>query len=78
MEIINNFEEINNIKNNKIIGKFILDNSSIEFKGKNNIMYFGKGIKLKNAKLRFTGNNSLIYIDNNYMPISLNGRVGND
>lgn len=78
MEIINNFDEINNIKNNQIIGEFILDNSSIEFKGENNIMYFGKNIKLKNTKLRFTGNNSLIYIDDNYMPISLNGRVGND
>lgn len=78
MEKINSFEEINNIKNNEIIGEFILENSSIEFKGKNNIMYFGKNIKLKNTKLRFTGNNSLIYIDDNYMPISLNGRVGND
>lgn len=70
--------DIEELKENEIIGDVKLVGASIEFIGINNIFCCKKGITLENCKLRFTGNNSLIYIDENEYPISINVRVGND
>lgn len=78
MEKIENNNEISNIKENKVVGNITLNNSSIEFKGKNNILYCNGNIIIENCKLRFTGNNSIIFFDENKYPFSLNIRVGND
>lgn len=64
--------------NNKIIGNAKLDNSEIIFIGDNNIFICKNNITLENCKIRFTGSNSIIYIDENNYPMSLNMRVGND
>lgn len=64
--------------NNKIIGDIELLNSKIEFKGDNNIFICKSKLTLENCSVRFTGSNSLIYIDENFSPMSLNMRVGND
>lgn len=64
--------------NNEIIGEIQYINSSIEFKGNNNKFICNSNLTLENCKIRFTGSNSLIYIDKNDYPISLNMRVGND
>lgn len=64
--------------NNKIIGDLELLNSKIDFKGDNNVFICKSKLTLENCIVRFTGSNSLIYIDENFSPISLNMRVGND
>lgn len=64
--------------NNQIIGKVNLKNSEILFKGDNNIFLCKNELTLENCKIRFTGSNSLIYIDENPYPMSLNMRIGND
>lgn|SRR5574344_373892 len=66
------------LKDNKLVGKLILKNASIEFKGINNVIYINGSATLENCKVRFTANNSLLYIDNNLYPMSLNMRLGND
>lgn len=78
MEIILNEKQIEELRDNKIIGNLILKNASIEFSGKNNILFCNKNIEIKNCKIRFTGSDSLIYFDENKGDISLNIRVGND
>lgn len=78
MELVENSNQINNLVKNKIIGNINLKNSSIEFKGENNILFCMGDIQVENCKLRFTGNNSIIYFDENKYPFSLNIRVSND
>lgn len=78
MERIENQTQINSLVDNKLIGEIKLENSSIEFKGDNNILYCNGNISIENCKLRFTGSNSIIYFDENKYPFSLNVRVGND
>lgn len=50
---------------NQIIGNVNLINSTIEFKGENNIFICKSDLTLEHCKVRFTGSNSLIYIDDN-------------
>lgn len=64
--------------NNEIIGNINYKNALINFNGSNNKFICRNGLTLENCKIRFTGNNSLIYIDKNDYPMSLNMRVGND
>ena len=78
MEIVKDISDLENIKNNKIIGNIKLNNASVEFKGENNILYLEDMIELENCKIRFTGSNSLIYLDSNPHSFSINIRVGND
>lgn len=78
MSIITNTDELYNLEKNKIIGKFNLVNTEIEFKGSNNILCCKGEVTLENSKIRFTGNNSVIFIDENEHPFSISVRVGND
>ena len=55
--------------NNQIIGDVTYINSEIIFKGNNNILVCKGKLQLENCKIRFTGNNSLIYIDENNLSI---------
>lgn len=63
---------------NEIIGKVTYKNAKIEFKGNHNIFICKDELTLKDCNIRFTGSNSVIYIDKNNYPISINMRVGND
>lgn len=64
--------------NNQIIGNITYKNAKITFNRKNNIVHCKDGVKLENCEIRFTQNNSLLYIDKNEYPMSLNMRLGND
>lgn len=64
--------------NNSVFGDVDLINSSIDFKGNDNVFICKGKLKLKNCKIRFSGNNSLVFIDENLYPMSLNIRIGND
>ena len=66
------------LMNNEIIGNVKYNNASINFKGNNNIFICKDDLILENCNIRFTGSNSLIYIDKNDYPMSLNMRVRND
>lgn len=57
---------IGNQIDNKIVGNIKLENSTIDFgKGTGNIVYCASNILIKNSKIKFFGNNSLLYIKGN-------------
>jgi len=62
---------------NKIIGKYISENSEIIFTGKNNILYCD-GVHFLNSRLRFTGDNSVMFFDENELPLAVDARTGYD
>ncbi|WP_026491353.1 acyltransferase [Butyrivibrio sp. XPD2002] len=62
---MNNITEIDE-KGNKIVGYFPgVYQSAIVWGGSNNVLYCEKGVNLKNSKLTFNGDNSLIYLHSN-------------
>lgn len=78
MEMIKNLNEINNLKDNKIIGEPKLINSTIRFKGKNNILFCENKVELNNAHISFEDNNSLIYLSSSKHNYPLNIVIHND
>ena len=78
MEVVKEKSDISNLVDNQIYGDIELNNAQIEWKGTGNVLYCVGKIQLENCKIRFTGNHSLIYFDENLYPFSINIRVGND
>lgn len=78
MEIITNLNEIGTLKNNRFIGEPKLINSTIRFKGKNNILFCENKVELNNAHISFEDNNSLIYISSSKHNYPLNISIHND
>lgn len=65
--------------NNKILGTFpTIKNSSIEFMGKDNVLYCDKRVVLTDSNLKFKGNNSLIYLCSNINDYKLNVSIFNN
>lgn len=79
MESVKNLNDINNLKDNQIIGKPEIINSVINFKGYNNILFCEGNVKLVGAKISFEANNSLIYLSSSrYNQYPLNIVIYND
>lgn len=78
MEVVNNLEDFNNLKNNKIVGSPKLINSTIRFKGKNNILFCENKVQLNNSHITFEDNNSLIYLSSSKYNYPLNLIIHND
>lgn len=78
MEVVKEKSDISKLVENQIYGDIELKNAQIEWKGTGNVLYCVGKIQLENCKLRFTGNHSLIYFDENLYPFSIDIRVGND
>ena len=78
MEVVKEKSDISKLVDNQIYGDIELNNAQIEWKGTGNVLYCVGKIQLENCKIRFTGNHSLIYFDENLYPFSINIRVGND
>lgn len=62
MELVNTLKDIDNLRDNQIIGRPKIVSSSINFNGKNNILYCEDNVELFSATISFNGNNSLIYL----------------
>ena len=80
MIVIDKPSDLKNLKDgNKIQGSTPeLNNSTIQFNGKNNILYCEKGVKLKGSTINFNGNNSLVYLSSNKYNCILNIFINND
>lgn len=61
-EVVKNIDDIDSVVENQIVGKPEFTNSSITFKGTNNILYCESDVKLNNSNITFQGNNSIIYL----------------
>ncbi|MBQ8228931.1 MAG: hypothetical protein IJZ88_07960 [Clostridia bacterium] len=56
-------EQLNNVHDNKVLGKMpVMNNSSITFNGENNILFCEDNVTLVNCNIVFNGNNSVIYL----------------
>lgn len=62
METVKSIEDIAKLENNRISGNPEIKNSTIDFRGNNNILYCEGNVKLVNAKISFQGNNSIVYL----------------
>lgn len=62
LESVRSFNDINNLKYNKITGNPELVESTIVFKGNNNVLFCENGVKLFRTNINFEANNSLIYL----------------
>ena len=62
METVKSNEDIKDLKRNKIVGNPEITNSTISFKGNNNVLYCEGNVKIRGAQILFEGNNSVIYL----------------
>lgn len=62
MESIKDIKKVSTLKENEIIGKPNLINSTVFFAGKNNILFCDDNINIVNSSIRFEGDNSVIYL----------------
>ena len=62
MESVKNPSDIENLKENKVLGEITLENTEIKFYGVNNILFCDSGIKLRNSNINFVGNNAIVYL----------------
>ena len=62
METVKSSEDIVNLEKNRIEGNPEIVNSSISFKGYNNILYCEGNVKLAGASFAFEGSNSIVYL----------------
>ena len=62
METIKSQDDIATLKKNRVVGNPEINNTTISFKGDNNILYCEGNVKITNAQLLFEGNNSIVYL----------------
>lgn len=62
MESVKSQEDISNLEKNRIVGSPEISNSTISFKGENNILYCEGNVKIVGATFLFEGSNSIVYL----------------
>lgn len=55
-------EHVEQLEDNRIIGKLDAENTDISFKGTGNVLYLEDGVKIVDSEIKFCGNNALIYL----------------
>lgn len=61
-QICNSIEDFTLIENNKVIGlPSEMQNSFVEFKGENNIIFFDENVALEDTTVRFFGDNNVVF-----------------
>lgn len=65
LESVKSFNDINNLKENKIVGDPEIINSVIVFKGNNNLLFCEPNVKLIGTNISFEANNSIVYLSFN-------------
>ncbi|SMQ84297.1 transferase hexapeptide (six repeat-containing protein) [Bacillus sp. OV166] len=79
MEIINETNQIEDLKENNIIGNPKLTNSKIIFRGKGNVLYCDNDdVHLVNSTIQFSGNESIIFLCKNRHNYLFNATVYNN
>lgn len=62
METVKSQEDIAKLEKNRVEGNPEITNSTISFKGSNNILYCEGNVKIIGAQILFEGNNSIVYL----------------
>ncbi len=73
MEFVKVQEHVSILKSNKFVGETPhIDNSTITFKGENNIIYCDKNVRLKDSTIVFHGDNSVVYLSESVHEYKIN------
>lgn len=76
---IKNPTQLNELENNTFYGELPhLNNSVINFKGKNNILFCEKNVTLENSRIDFNNDNSILYLSSNTHNYKLNLFLNNN
>ena len=67
-----------NENNNRVQGSLYLENSEVNFVGKNNILYILGNVSMFDSSIEFRGDNSIVYICETKDVITLNLKVYNN
>lgn len=82
MEIVESYQDAASVQSNTIHLNQTKDscflNSSIRFKGTGNLLFVEDGAKIKDTKLLFAGNNSVIYLGRSAWPYQLEADLHHD
>lgn len=78
MEIIKNLEQRQTLKHNALLGTPEMDNSTITFSGKYNILYCEENVRLVDSKITFSGDNSVVFLSQNKHDYYLNVGIYNN
>ena len=74
-----NKQDLKKVKDNSVLGEIPeLVNSSIIFKGKNNILYCEKNVTLENCDIVFHGDNSVIYLSESFRKYKIKVSIHNN
>lgn len=65
MEVITDIQDIDELKDNRVLGTPQLKNVSIQFKGKNNILYCEDNVSLVDSYIKFEGDNAVVFLSSN-------------
>ncbi len=72
-------EELNNLENNKFVGTLPkMNNSTICFRGQNNVLYCEDGVELVNSSIEFNADNAICFLSCNKHPYKINVSVNNN
>ncbi|MBQ9166431.1 MAG: hypothetical protein IJX71_05865, partial [Oscillospiraceae bacterium] len=73
MEIVKKLEDIASLKENSIIAGegLSLKNSTITFRGTNNILYAEEGVVLEGCSISFGGDHAVVYLSKSNRPYRL-------
>lgn len=74
-----NKQDLKKVKDNSVLGQLPeLINSSITFKGKNNILYCENDVVLENCDIVFHGDNSVIYLSKSFRKYRIKVSIHNN
>ena len=70
---VTNIEDVEKLTDgNRVIGHFSMTNSSINFIGKNNIVFFKENVNLTNTSIIFNADNSIVFFEKGSYTLSIN------
>lgn len=78
LESVKSVNDINGLKDNKIVGNPEIINSAIVFKGNNNLLFCENDVKLYGANIYFEANNSIVYLSSTNSQYSFNVLIYNN
>lgn len=78
MEIVNQQSQLDKLSENMVCGEPKLNNSTIQFMGKGNVLYCEENVNITNSRIKFSGSNGIIFLRSSKYDYYLNVVIYND
>lgn len=78
METVSQQSDIYKLSENKVCEKITLNNSTIQFVGKGNMLYCDENVNITNSAIKFSGSNSIIFLRSSKYDYCLNAVIYNN